>query len=499
MQIKIVSPTKAYILYATSLEINMLSSQLKYTNTAAAHLVKRHFNNTWYRNKNREMWEKQLEELKKAVNCTVLYNDEHGYFIRPGSIPYLGGNIEIINEIKYPPYKKVAWTKPITMTPYPYQESSIVKLMDIKHGNVELCTGAGKSLILLKICREAGLKTAIVAPGKSIFNELLEKFEYHLGKSQVGRFGDGKKVLGKRFTVCIGDSLANIKPNTPEWEFFSNLDMLIIDESHTWGAETLNDVCHGVLSDVPYRFFLSATQTRGDGSEKLLQSIIGKTVEYLSTKDAVDGGYICKHDFKIVETVSSNPSFTSMDVLELKRAHFLKNRNIAAFIAKLANSAASIGQQTLILVEELEQISILLPLLKVPVVYAHSESKKDRLEELGLSKVKPAESVEAFNKNEAKVLIGTSCVSTGTNIYQTNHTVNWVGGASEIRTKQGAVGRSTRLASANPYKHLCGPKPKCTIWDFDVKGEFVLEKHLQLRIEYYQESGSSIERINLRK
>jgi hypothetical protein len=41
-----------------------------------------------------------------------------------------------------------------------------------------------------------GLKTAIIAPSKSIFNELLTKFEHHFGKGKVGAFGAGKKKLG---------------------------------------------------------------------------------------------------------------------------------------------------------------------------------------------------------------------------------------------------------------------------------------------------------------
>ena len=48
-----------------------------------------------------------------------------------------------------------------------------------------------------------------------------------------------------------------------------------------------------------------------DGTEKLLQSIIGKTVNKLSTKEAIDGGFICPHDYKIVSIESSNPNYNS--------------------------------------------------------------------------------------------------------------------------------------------------------------------------------------------
>lgn len=499
MQIRIVNPSKAFILAATTDEMESLRKQLTYTNTSAQHLVKRHINNKWFRQANQTQWEIQYEALKKNVHNTLVFQEGPGVYIRPGSIPYLKDlNLQVTSDVKYPVPHKVPWNKILPFELYGYQEESCINLMDVRHGNVELCTGAGKSAILLKVCRETGFRTAIVAPSKSIFLELLEKFEHHLGKANVGTFGDGKKKIGKRFTICIADSLANIKEGTPEWDFFSGLDMLCIDESHTWGAETLEDVCHGVMAKIPYRMFFSGTQTRGDGGKKLLQSIISKTVCTLGTAEAREKGYISDHDFTIVQLESSNPNFQSADALEMKRVHFLGNKNIAAFAAKLANAQAiAYGKQTLILVEELNQIAMLAKLLTVPFVYAHSEAKADRLAELGLTKVKPAESVEAFNRGEAKVLIGTSCIATGTNIFPVHSCINWVGGASEIKTKQGAVGRSVRHGIANPYAKNCVPKDKATIYDFEVSDIYLMVKHLEDRIEYYKDSGSEIKIVKL--
>lgn len=498
MHFEIATPIKAYIIDGSAIDIENLTKVLSYTNTAAQHDVKRHYNNKWLRNRDKNAWQNRLDELKTYVHNTLIFEGDNKKFIRPGSIPYLDDKTSI-NSISYPQPKKMPWAKPLPFDLHEYQGSSVEKLIEVKHGNVELCTGAGKSAILLKVCRETGFRTAVIAPSKSIFYELLEKFELHLGKNNVGTFGDGKKKIGKRITICIGDSVANIKRGSKEWDFFSNLDMLCVDESHTWGADTLESLCHGIFANIPYRLFMSGTQTRGDGTEKLLQSIIGKTVHKLSTKEAIEGGYICHHDFTIVDIESSNPNFNSSDVLEMKRIHFLGNRNIAAFIAKLANSTASVyGKQTLILVEELSQISTLSKLLTVPFAYAHSESKPERLAELKLDKVIPAESVEKFNKNEVKVLIGTSCIATGTNIYPTHHTFNWVGGSSEIKTKQGTVGRSVRLGGQNPWNNKCIPKETCKIFDFNVLGVYVLENHLKDRILFYRDSGTEIRRIKLK-
>jgi superfamily II DNA or RNA helicase len=510
MKVTIETPSKAYLSDFTLDEITALMTELTYTNTAITHDIKRLSNNQYFRRKNEAAWRAAIDDLKARQKRTLVYeetvNGERRTFIRPGSIHWIKSvQLEVENIVKYPMPKPMPWAKVLPFELHEYQVLSWRNLLLNKHANVELCTSAGKSAILLKLTREMGMRTVIVVPSRSIFQEQVHNFEKHLGKGNVGAFGDGKKKLGKKITIAIGDSLANVKPGSPEWDFFQTVEMMAVDESHQWGAESLEAVCFGVMGMIPYRFFLSGTQTRGDGGEKLLQSIIGPTVHSLPTWKAVHGGFICPHEYVIIDVESSNPNFYSKDALEMKRAHFLNNKNIAAIAAKIANATATqLGHQTLILVEELPQIAAVAKLLSVPFAYAHSETKKDRLAELGLEKVDPMESVEKFNSGEAMVLIGTSCIATGTNIYPTHSTINWVGGASEIKTKQGAVGRSVRHGQYNKHHAKLKPKPKAVIYDFDLVDVDSLGRHLDTRIEYYMDSFApgeepKIKRIKLNK
>ena len=355
---------------------------------------------------------------------------------------------------------------------------------------------SGKTAIILTLARELGLNTVIVTPSKSIFLEMLKKFEYHFGKTNVGAYGAGKKKIGKKFTVCVSKSLTMLKKGTPEYDFFANADVIISDESHLNAANTLETTFHGVLKDVPYRFFLSGTQVRGDGKDKLLEAIIGKKVHELSTKEAVDGGYICPVKFFVFETTSKDLK-KYKDPLKAKRKQFLYNSNIADITAKIANGAWKYSQEsTLILVEELEQIKMLTDRLDVPYEYVHSASKADATK-FGLQTRKVDETVEAFNRGEVKVLIGTSCIATGTNIYCTHNTVNWVGGSSEVRTKQGAVGRSVRILENSEYADLHKPKPFSKIYDFKITNVPLMESHLNKRIKMYKETNKNIKYIKV--
>jgi len=146
----------------------------------------------------------------------------------------------------------------------------------------------------------------------------------------------------------------------------------------------------------------------------------------------------------------------------------------------------------LVLCEELNQLSMLVPLLTVPYALAHSEKNAVRLSELGLEKVDVAESIEKFNKNEVKVLITTSCCHVGVNLFPTHSTAAWIGGSSEIKTKQASIGRSIRHGHNNPWAAKCIPKDKSIIYDFDVIDNFTMARHLEARLAYYKESGENL-------
>jgi hypothetical protein len=95
-------------------------------------------------------------------------------------------------------------------------------------------------------------------------------------------------------------------------------------------------------------------------------------------------------------------------------------------------------------------------------------------------------------------LVTTSCCHVGVNIFPTHNTANWVGGASEIKTKQSSIGRSVRHGHSNPWASRCVPKDRATIWDFDVQNNYTMERHLEARIECYKESGTDIQFIRLK-
>lgn len=508
MRIVIEKPTFAYLYNTTPDQIESLKTQFAFENGKIGEILKRHKRNMNWKRKDEDGWEQHKFNLEAQLHDNTLKEDEKGHYMRPASISYITGvEYTVENKIEYPDLSPLPWINEPEFTPYPYQYESIKKLIEIGHGNVALPTGCGKSFILLYLARVIGKSIVVVTPSKAIFRELLVEFQHMLGKSNVGGYGDGLKDIKKPITIAIGKSITMLKKDTPQWDFFAEKQALLVDESHTWGAEGLESIAHGVLADAPRRFFMSATQTRGDGTIRLLQSIIGKTVVEMSIEEAIRKKYLCPLKFYVKQlrslSTAANRSpiesgrktrLNDRDPLDCKRRHFLYNTEIAKFYAQIANAMWKVeGESTIILVEELSQIQMLVGLLDVPFGYIHSGSKKDAAK-WGLEKVDLTTEIERFNKGEIKVLIGTKAIATGTNMYPIFNMCNWIGGSSEILTKQGPMGRCTRWMKQK-YAKFHKPKTHAKIWDVDVSGIQILGSMLKRRLGYYEETGEIVTRI----
>jgi superfamily II DNA or RNA helicase len=489
IEFEIISPSVALI-HNYYNDLQELRKELTYRNLTNVYAYNKHKQKRWLKNKDPIAFEEEEKRLKSLIYQNILFSHNGKLATYPGIIPYIKLPHTVTNKIEYPNLKTIPWKKTLPFQPYPYQEEAVQKLLEAKHAHISCATGLGKTLIILMLARNAGVDIVITTPAQSIFADLLKECETHLGKGIVGGYGDGKKDLTKKITVAINRSLSMVKEGTPAWEFFSKKKMLIVDETHSFGSEDLSKTAFGLLKDIPYRLFLSATPIRMDGTQKLLNAIIGECVLDMDLKKGIQGGYLSPLKFKIINTITPN-TLDFSDPIEAKRKYFLRNPNIAEIAGRLANANWTVkGENTLILVEELQQIKDIVKHLKVPYGYVHSGSKKEA-EAMGLKKVDATEEIEKFNKGETKVLIGTRSVSTGTNMFS-HHTINCMGGTSEVATLQGAVGRSTRQTDKSKYAQYHKPKLFCTIYDFNITNNETMMAQLEKRVKYYEQSGEIV-------
>jgi len=339
-------------------------------------------------------------------------------------------------------------------------------------------TGLGKTRMLFELTHRLGLKTVIMTPSTKISEQIYLEAVQLFGKSKVGQFFDRKKESDKQIVVANGQSLTKIKEDSVHWENLCQTKVFISDESHSCPAATFEKVCLGLLADTPYRFFFSATQTRGDGLKKLLEGITGPVVYEMDAATGIAQGWLAVPTFAMM-TVESNDSYYSSDVLRMNQRHLFYNQEVIQRIASVVNDSVSKGLPTLVLLEEIEQFNYLLQHLRHKPEFAHGGNAEEGRLPAEYQECDTTDQVNRFNSGECKLLIGTSCISTGVDILPARVLIYWQGGKSEIQVKQ-AIGRGVR-------KHTPTQKETFFVLDFDVKNIDILSKHAQQRTAYYEE------------
>ncbi len=354
---------------------------------------------------------------------------------------------EVESHQEYPAFEGIPWAHPPEHEQRQYQEEAKEALWAARHGAVSLPTGSGKSRIIAEMAHDAGLQTLVMAPTRSIAGQLYRDFVNLFGKRYVGMFGNGKKEVGKKFTIAIAASLTRIDDGTPAWAFFSRTQVFFADESHMCPADTLEKVCSGLVKAAPYRFFFSATQTRTDGSEMVLKGITSQVVYTKSFEELVREKYLARPHWRMCRVASCDP-FHSDDPLRMTQRHLLYSPGVLKQASVVINGQVARGHRVLVLIEEIGQFAKLLPYLKVgPVKFAHGAAYSDKKmrdtlpEEYWRSD--PSELVDSFDRGDFPVLVGTSCISMGTDVKSPETLVYLQGGVSAIQVPQ-AVGRGTR-------------------------------------------------------
>jgi len=234
---------------------------------------------------------------------------------------------------------------------------------------------------------------------------------------------------------------------------------------------------------------------RQDGKDILLDAITGPIVYRMTVREGIDQGFLAKVLFRMcwmdsnVRDRDKNLVYRN-DVNDMNRVHTLYNPDVIKRAAEFANKAVSLQERpTVIMIEEIEQFKELLPHLRYEVRFAHGPLTKTNKElvpeqywETDTKKL-----VSEFNRGEFPILIGTSCIATGTDIKRVKTLINLRGGKSEVEVRQ-IIGRCTRLVPG---------KEDCVYIDFGIRNVEILEKHANARRRIYDEVYPTLREINL--
>lgn len=468
-------------------ELKLVREYLTYKDSKVTFAIKKLKESRWYNDGDKD----KLETLKAQETQCLLKQDTNGqYWCLSGVRDYLekAFRTTTTSSLILPSPNEMDWKEPLPFKLYPYQEEAVDALFKENLARVSLATGTGKSMCALELTRRLGLKTVIVAPSTSITEQLLADFTKHLSKSNVGAFYASKKDFKKQIVIGTAQSFTRLTPKDEAWKHLSKADVCIFDESHSCAASTIKSICLGLLASATRRYFFSATQIRGDGLGVLLDGLTGHTVASLTSEDAMNQGYLAKISFKIIKTKSDSPEKDSDDPNAKTRKHLYYNPRVLKQAAAIINGAVEYQKhQVLVLIDEIAQFQRLLPLINHPCRFAHGPlgDNKDKVPE-EYRESNTTQLVSEFNDGKFPILIGTSCVSTGTNFKPVKTCIYLKGGKSEVELKQG-IGRCTRLVPR---------KTHCNVYDFDVENIQTLHRHTKARAKVMREIYPDLEYLS---
>lgn len=484
-----------------------LKPHLSYIDKKIDHEIARVKRNAAYISPNNsekiEAYHDLLTQLKSERKKSLLLEDEEGYYTYSGLAHILAPKVqtEIINQVEYPECEMNGWAVKPEYEPRDYQVAATEKLIEAKHAAVSIGTGLGKTTIIEMLIKHYGLKAVVTAPSVSIAEQLFRQLSLHFSKKRVGQFFNGKKDCTKLITVAVSASLARVEKDSDEWKQFAQVKLFIVDESHMTPAETLKSICMELVANAPYRFFMSGTQIRTDGQGLVLQGVTGPIVYDMPVQQGVDQGWLAKPLFRVVPIISK-VDYYSQIVDKMTNKHLRYNPQVLTKAALIANKSVSVQKRhTVILIDEIEQFSRLLPLLNHQAEFAHGTLSADGKKTVPQKywKSNPHEQVDRFNNGEIPILVGTSCISTGTDLKIPGSIIYLVGGMSEIAVKQ-AVGRSTRGGLRSNVIKPEGAtmwgwedkKTDCYYWDFNVKTQQDVQGGRQTSVSRHSEERIAI-------
>lgn len=156
-------------------------------------------------------------------------------------------------------------------------------------GIVEAVTGAGKSRLAIAAIRDtlnARGRSVVVVPSVALLEQWAELLRAETPTVSFGMLGNQHRVTSDRVTLAVVHSL------TRRVESFQNVDLLVADEVHGYGAATFSKA---LLPSATSRLGLTATLERTDDAvEEVLLPYFGKVIYQCDFQQARKDGRLAQ-------------------------------------------------------------------------------------------------------------------------------------------------------------------------------------------------------------
>jgi len=365
----------------------------------------------------------------------------------------------ILDDSRKAPDKYNYFNLAVPFDPLRYYQCEVMDIIRARASvTASMCTGSGKTLVLMNAILERGVNTLIIVPTLNLKEQIMDDLNYHFGKKVVGTHKDEKL---KEIVVANVQALQNL-----DKKWFKHFDQVIIDECHHGAANSYYDLNKTAWGHIYYRLNLTATLMRTAGDDMRLEGLVGEADYHYTALQCIADGFIVPPKFVIYE-------FNHMPVPS-NGWHADYQRHIVDQVArnrKIIETAHKFLKDTnknmLILCQRIEHVNKLHEAIPGSRVVTGQTKKNKKV-------------FQEYREGKIQCLIATAQVlSEGVNIPQIDVLIMCGGYSSEIMMCQ-ATGRIVRTDEERGKRFGI-------VIDFLDKRQKILERHSKERIRIFRE------------
>lgn len=216
------------------------------------------------------------------------------------------------------PYKTIAPSIDISQrllelgkSPYQHQLEALEAAKNNDCGIIRMATGSGKSLFSALVSAHFGKKAIIYVIGTDLLYQFYKFYKSIFGEENVGIVGDGLceikdinivsiwtagQALGLSKSQIILDSTDEEKTDPSKYDqikiLLQTAKVHQLDECHLASCDTIQEIYNAINPEHIYG--MSASPWRDDGSDLLIESILGKKIIDISASLLIERGLLVK-------------------------------------------------------------------------------------------------------------------------------------------------------------------------------------------------------------